>query len=302
MKNNQPFSLNMDFEEALTRYASINFDKSKKDLQQKAKPFVKWVGGKRGLLEDLLSHIPEQFNNYYEPFVGGGALFYGIKDKAKQCYLSDMNLELIISYHVIQKDLDKLIISLEQHKQNHSKDYYMTIRSQHNIENPIELASRFIYLNKTCFNGLYRVNQKDEFNVPIGAYKNPKILDIENLTLCNQVLQNVNIRYHSFEKIDARKGDFVYFDPPYHPLNTTSSFTSYTKLDFTEDDQKKLRDFALSLLKKGVFVMLSNSDCEFIREIYKSDKFKINSIQAKRSINCKGNKRNSISELLITTY
>ena len=268
---------------------------------EKAKPFVKWVGGKRSIINELLDRIPNQINDYYECFVGSGAFFYEIKDKAKNCFLSDINFYLVITYNAIKKDLKSLIKLLQIHKDNHNDKYYYKIRSQHNLQCSIEIAARFIYLNKTCFNGLYRVNKKGEFNVPVGKYVNPGILQENNLKNVSNTLQKADIRRSEFDEITPKAGDFVYFDPPYHPINA-NSFTTYAKNDFTEQDQIRLRDFALELSKKGVNIMLSNSNVKFIRDIYSSKYFNINIVNAPRNVNCNPNKRKAVEEVLITNY
>ncbi len=264
----------------------------------KTKPFVKWVGGKRGIMKSLLAHVPENVNNYYEPFVGGGALFFEIANRTKHSYLSDLNVDLIISYQIIKTEPLKLIETLKVHKENHCKDYYYEIRNLQEIENPIQNTARFIYLIATCFNGLHRVNKDNKFNTPIGKYENPNILDESNIKSVHQALQNATIKYQDFSKIEAKKGDFVYFDPPYHPTKN-SSFTGYVKNGFAEKDQERLRDFALNLSKNGINVMISNSNTEFIRNLYKKH-FIVEEIEAPRVINCKPSERNSITELLIT--
>lgn len=306
-KYEEPLSLNMGFLEALTRFTKVNIKDLKNTTKQtqlpleKATPFVKWVGGKRSIINELLARIPSQINDYYEGFVGGGALFYEIQEKATNCYLSDINFDLIITYNVIKKDLDSLIELLQEHKNKHNDTYYYKMRSNHELQNPIEIAARFIYLNKTCFNGLYRVNKKGEFNVPVGKYVNPCILQERNLRNVSKVLQKAKIRLMEFDKIMPKQGDFVYFDPPYHSKNS-NSFTTYTKSDFGEKDQIRLRDFALELTKNGVNVMLSNSNVKFIRDIYGSKHFNINIVNAPRNVNCKPNKRGAVEEVLITNY
>jgi DNA adenine methylase len=264
-------------------------------------PFVKWVGGKRSLLKELSSHLPEKFDTYYEPFVGGGALFFAIHKQLKNAFLSDINLDLVITYKAIQKEPQKLIEILNKHSVNHSKDYYYKIRGSHNLWNPLEVAARLIYLNRTCYNGLYRVNRTGHFNVPMGSYKNPSIINEKNIMACSEALKNVKIEMKAFDSIRPKAGDLVYFDPPYHPTDEIS-FTSYTKLDFTEKDQVNLRDFAVSLHKKGVKVMLSNSHTSFIKDLYKSSIFKIHVVKAPRFVNCKKDKRNPVEEVIITNY
>lgn len=264
-------------------------------------PFVKWVGGKRCLIKELTSHLPEKINTYHEPFVGGGALFFAIHNQLKSACLSDTNFDLVIAYKAIQKEPDKLISMLKKHSENHSKDYYYKIRDSHNIADPINLAARLIYLNRTCYNGLYRVNRAGHFNVPMGSYKNPSIVNEANILACSEALKKVKIEMKPFDSIRPKTGDLVYFDPPYHPTDE-ESFTSYTKSDFTEKDQVRLRDFAVTLHKKGVKVMLSNSHTSFIRDLYKSSIFKIHIVKAPRFVNCKKDKRNPVEEVIITNY
>ena len=264
-----------------------------------ASPFVKWVGGKRALVGEIHKRLPKEFKNYFEPFVGGGALFFSLSPKPRRAFLSDTNLDLLIAYKIIQEEPEKLIEAVSAHALRHCKDYYYSIRKLHDLEDPIEVAARLIYLNKTCFNGLYRVNSRDEFNVPIGSYKNPAILNDKNIMECHQALQGATITYGGFETITPEEGDFVYFDPPYHPT-TESSFTKYSENDFSEKDQIRLCKFFTKLSKNGVFVMLSNSDTDFIRGLYR--KFNISTVAAPRFVNCKADKRGAVNEVLITNY
>lgn len=293
---------------ALATPIQESFDQLPEDIDDEeispgdgATPFVKWVGGKRSIIGELVTRLPREFNSYYEPFVGGGALFFALNGRLKNAFLSDTNFDLVLAYKAIKKDPARLIDQLEKHAKKHNSTYYYKIRKQHLLRDEIDIAARFIYLNRTCYNGLYRVNKKGEFNVPMGKYANPNIVQRENITACNQVLQKAQIWYHEFDKISPQRGDFVYFDPPYHPTNDTS-FTSYTKLDFSEKDQLRLRDFALHLHNQGVYVMLSNSDASFIRTIYSGSVFHLQTVQAPRLVNCKPTKRNAVNELLITNY
>lgn len=270
-------------------------------LNERAKPFVKWAGGKRSIISELTKRLPSNLGTYYEAFVGGGALFFEIHDKIEKAVLVDNNLDLVTAYYVIKKDPEKLIKALVKHAIQNNDDYYYRIRKQHDLEDPIQVAARLIYLNRTCFNGLYRVNKKGEFNVPVGRYKDPNIIQEENIMACSRALQKATIRYGDFADITPNKSDFVYFDPPYHPIND-QSFTGYCKLGFTEEDQERLRDFAITLHGYGMKVMLSNSNTEFIRSLYENSIFNTSVINAPRSINCKGNKRNKVEEVLITNY
>ena len=211
-------------------------------------------------------------------------------------------MELILAYQAIKKTPGALLARLKDHATRHSKDYYYRIRKQRPIA-PIEIAARFIYLNKTCFNGLYRVNKSGGFNAPMGSYVRPSIFRHDNILACNRVLQNAHVRYGDFEdvEVEIRKGDFIYLDPPYHPTSD-ASFTKYTKENFTEADQVRLRDFVVRLHKKGAFVMLSNSKTRFIKDLYASDKFFPHTVMAPRTVNCKPLQRDRVEELLITNY
>ena len=293
-------------EEALERLARVTsselIEPTEAISEKKPYPFIKWAGGKRHLAEELVKRLPADFSNYYEPFVGGAALFFSIWDQTKKATLSDSNLELVITYNVIKKEPDKLIEQLEEHTKNHNEGYYYRVRSQHQLQNPVEVAARFIYLNKTCYNGLHRVNKKGEFNVPIGSYLNPNVCDKSNIMAVHNALRMASIEYRDFETISPRANDFVYCDPPYHPVSQTASFTGYTKGDFAEADQTRLRDFAIKLHKAGVFVMVSNSDTPFTRGLYREPCFNIAVVQAPRFVNCKAANRGLINELLVTSY
>lgn len=269
---------------------------------KRAGPFVKWAGGKKNLLSHLTASLPPSFNTYFEPFVGGGALFFAQTNRIQSALLSDTNFELVIAFNVIRKDPELLTELLEEHSRRHSTEYYYRVRNQRDLQDPIKIAARFIYLNKTCYNGLHRVNKKGRFNVPIGRYANPVIYQRDNLIACHEALQAARIELRDFETISPEPGDFVYCDPPYHPVGVTSSFTKYTKLDFTEEDQTRLRDFVLRLHRRSVLVMVSNSDTPFVRELYSDPVFKVTVVQAPRYVNSKPDKRYPINELLITTY
>lgn len=296
----------MGFGEAIQRYLKVNTKdiaqvEEEKDPQDKAAPFIKWVGGKRSIISEITARIPKKINSYWEPFLGGAALFYELNGGPKKSFLSDVNIDLVITYKVVQKDVESLIKQLKVHEKKHNEEYYYKIREKQHLEDPIELAARFIYLNRTCYNGLYRVNSKGEFNVPIGSYTNPDISQEDRLRKCSNALKRADIKHLDFTEINPQAGDFVYFDPPYHPT-TETSFTKYASGDFTEKDQARLRNFAIELHKKGVNVMLSNSNTPFINDLYKSSIFKIGIVNAPRMVNCKPNKRNSVEEVLITNY
>jgi len=281
-----------------------------KIISQKPKPFVKWVGGKRQLLKqfkELGLYPPEGFNpnkaTYFEPFVGGGAVFLDLLPQ--KAVLSDMNQELIITYNVIKNDVKSLIKSLKKYK--YDKEFFLKIRAQKIDElSDLKIASRFIYLNRTCFNGMYRVNNQGQFNVPFGKYNNPLICDEENLLKLSKTLKNIKILHQDYKQVlkKAKKGDFVYFDPPYYPVNKTSSFTNYTKEAFLEKEQEELRDTFVELHKRGCFVMLSNSNTPFINKLYSGidKKIKVHKIDANRMINSKTSKRGKIKEVLVINY
>lgn len=271
-------------------------------------PFIKWVGGKRGLLSQILEKLPKQFENYHEPFLGGGAVFFELFSrgllKDKKVYLSDINAELINTYLVVKNNPNKLINNLEEFKKNHNKEFYYQTRELDRQENfkylsDIQRATRFIYLNKTCFNGLYRVNKKGYFNTPIGSYKNPNIADKDTILSASEALQNAIILNQPFHKVinNANKNDLVYFDPPYYPFNLTSSFTAYHENEFLDDKQKELFSIFEELDRKKCLVLHSNSDTEFIKNLYK--KYDINFVQANRFINSKSSGRGKINEVLI---
>ena len=298
-------------------------------MQNRIKPFVKWAGGKGSLLNQLNNYYPLELKNgkiecYIEPFVGGGAVLIDILQNydVKEAYAFDINIDLINSYNVMKNNVEELITNLkllEKEYLNLEKDdrkkYFYNIRKQYNSyritkdEMSLQKAIEFIFLNRTCFNGLYRVNKNGDFNVPMGNYKNPTICDEENLRALSELIKNVNFEYGDYKASQKyiKKNTFVYFDPPYRPLNITSGFTSYTKEDFDDENQKELALYYKELNNNNVKVMLSNSnpkntnkeDC-FFENIYKG--FNINEVYAKRMINANSNGRGEISELLITNY
>ena len=271
-----------------------------------SKPFIKWVGGKRRVIPDLEYGIPRNIEHYYEPFVGGGAMFFHLRSQQRildhQITLSDINLRLIRTYKAIRDNVDGVIDRLEHHKSNHCKDYYYAVRDlQVDLyKEDVDVAAWFIYLNKTSFNGLYRVNKKNKFNAPIGSYKDPNICDEETLRCASSALQNVRIIHKFFDHMrhEAREGDFVYFDPPYVPVSVTSNFTSYTNQGFGALEQTILRDLASDLKVRNINVMLSNSDHPYVNELYQD--FDIQNIKVGRAINSKGSKRGKVGEVVIT--
>ena len=272
-------------------------------LKSETYPIVKWVGGKRQLMFELLKNMPKSYSRYFEPFIGGGALFFELQPD--NAYISDVNEELINLYQVVKDNVDELIDDLSKHEV--SKEYFLEIRNIDRTEKYAELsnverASRFIYLNRTCFNGMYRVNSKGEFNVPFGHYKNPRIIDENNLLNCSELLKKTEIKCADFTEIltKVKKGDFVYFDPPYVPLNETSSFTSYTKDGFDIDMQFKLRDVCDELDSMSVKFMLSNSDTKLVNELYAN--YEIKKVFASRQINANADGRGKITEVLVRNY
>lgn len=275
-------------------------------MKKEVPSLVKWAGGKKQLLEQFKPFFPEKIETYFEPFVGGGAVaFFLLKNhpEIKKIYLSDTNEELITTYNAVKNNVEELIKLLKEYKIKHNEKFYYKIRAK-NIKNlnPTEVAARFIYLNRTCFNGLYRVNSKGQFNVPIGSYKNPGILNEESLREISGFLQKDDIKVAQFFNAikEAKKGDFVYFDPPYYPLKKGKSFTTYTKEQFLEKEQELLAQVFRDLDKRGCKVMLSNSDTEFIRKLYKG--YSIKTVNASRMINCDATKRGKISEIVVTNY
>ena len=284
---------------------------NKKDIK-KAQPFIKWVGGKRGLLSQIIPLLPKEFNNYFEPFVGGGALFFELyaqgKLDGKKAYLFDINAELINTYEVVRDNPAELIKKLNEFKEQHSKERYYEVRAWDREDTFSELdaltrATRFIYLNKTCFNGLYRVNRKNQHNVPIGSYKNPNIADEMAIYNASEALKHATILNVSYKDVlkHATKDDLVYFDPPYYPLTPTASFTSYSEFEFLDKEQEELFEVFYKLDKKECYVLQSNSDTIFINELY--EKYKIYEIIiANRNINSNIKKRQKVKELLIRSY
>lgn len=264
------------------------------DNYTRASPFVKWVGGKRALVPEIIKRLPaHDFGTYWEPFVGGGAVFFALDSRITNAELSDTNLDLAITYRVVQKHLEDLLIALRELASRHSKDHYLRIRRETNTVDSVRLAARFIYLNKTCYNGLYRVNRRNEFNVPMGSYRNPTICDEDNLRAASQVLTKAAIQCRSFEKVSPREGDLVYCDPPYH-----KTFTGYTENGFKVEDQERLRDACLEWQRAGAHVIVSNSNTDLIRDLY-ADGFDVHHVHGRRSVNCRGSDRGSTPELLI---
>jgi DNA adenine methylase len=268
-----------------------------------ARPVLKWAGGKGRLLPELLARIPDSFHTYHEPFIGGGALFFALagRGRIEQAYLSDANSSLIDVYLGLSDSVDEVIAALREHM--YEREHYYRVRAlrPEDLSLP-ERAARVIYLNKTCYNGLYRENRRGEFNVPFGRYKNPTICDEPNLRAASRVLRGVDITRRHFSTIlnYAKEGDFVYFDPPYHPVSATANFTAYDRDGFDPDDQRELRDVFAALAGRGARAMLSNSDTPFIRELYAG--FHVDQILAARAVNSKANGRGKVAEIIVRNY
>ncbi len=260
--------------------------------QATARPFLKWAGGKRSLVPEIFKEFPFDFKSYFEPFVGGGALFFAVAHKIEKAFLSDMNSELVQTYNAVRDQTNEVIEWLRGHQGSHSAAHYTSVRNQHELSDPVEIAARFIYLNRTCFNGLYRVNSRGRFNVPMGSYKNPLICDEKNLKAAAITLQKANIRTMDFSQINPKLGDLVYCDPPYD-----GTFTSYTGDGFEFKEQERLRDCCLEWKQAGAYVLVSNSDTPPIRELYKESK--LIEVYGKRSINSIGTGRGKEQELLV---
>lgn len=273
----------------------------------KLTPILKWVGGKKQLLSEITPLIPKKITTYVEPFIGGGAVLFNLQPK--KAIINDLNKELINTYKVVKKSPRELLELLKIHDKNNCEDYFYEIRAldrTNNFKNMnnIEKAARVIYLNKTCFNGLYRVNKTGKFNSPYGKYKNPNIINESAILAMSDYFNNNNIKiiqgdYKNALK-DLKKDAFVYFDPPYMPISTSSSFKNYTKTSFDEKEQIELKKECDKLDNKRIKFMLSNSDHPLIRELYKD--FDIRIVKAKRSINSKGNSRGKINEILVKNY
>ena len=281
----------------------------RKDLL--VKPYLKWAGGKRQLLQVIKVHLPKNINTlrYFEPFIGGGALF--LNCQPRRAMINDNNEELVLSYKVIKEHIDGLIEELTIHKERSNEDYYYQIREQDRDRESfatltdIQRAARLIYLNKTCYNGLYRVNAQGLFNVPYGRYTNPAICDEPVLRAIHKYLSHENVEIKilngdfAFAVGNAGKGSFIYFDPPYHSPDNTN-FTGYQAGGFAEKEQERLRDVFIERTDAGAKCLLSNSDTPFIRKLYKS--FKIISVKAKRIINSDSTGRGEVNEVLIKNW
>ena len=269
-------------------------------------PVVKWAGGKRQLLSEIKRYIPRDFSTYYEPFLGGGAVLFDLQPL--KAVVNDINEELINVYKVIQNNVEELIQDLRKHV--NEEEYFYRIRELDRNEEEyskltnVQRASRILYLNKTCYNGLFRVNSAGQFNAPFGRYKRPNIVNEDTLRAVNQYFNEADIKFMccDFEKAveSISKGDFVYFDPPYDPVSDSANFTGYAKGGFNREEQIRLKKLCDKLDSQGVKFLLSNSATSFITELYKD--YHIEIIQAKRAINSKGNERGEVDEVLVRNY
>jgi DNA adenine methylase len=273
------------------------------------RPFVKWAGGKRQLLCEIEKRLPEGWNTYYEPFVGGGALLVNLQNEGRisRAVISDLNSELINLYNVVKKNPDTLIDALSCKEFENSKDAFRNLKNEFNTltgfsGNNIRRAALLIYLNKHGYNGLWRVNSNGKFNVPFGRYSKRSMPPSQSILKFSTMLKNVKILNQDFEQAvkSAKKGDFVYFDPPYHPISKTANFTDYNSNGFTFDDQKRLANVFARLSKKGVQLMLSNSKVSEIEDLFVG--CTIDTVEAKRFINCNGERRNGTREIIVTNY
>lgn len=283
--------IDSSFDDVLSAIAN---QKRPKDITFSARPFLKWVGGKRSIMPELLKRLPENYDGYHEPFMGGGALFFALQPE--EAYLSDVNFHLVLTFEVVRDNVDALIRQLKVHARLHNKEYYLKARQKlFKEKDRVKLAALFIYINKTCFNGLYRVNRAGGFNVPMGDYANPQILDEQNLKNCSTVLKNADIKQQSFSHAKISKNDFYYIDPPYH-----ETYEGYSSAGFGDKEHQELAKFCREIDRKGGYFMVSNSDTPFVRELYKG--YTIETVSASRSVSCKANQRGKENELIIRNY
>lgn len=280
--------------------------KNSENVNIQPRPFLKWAGGKGQLLPILKNNIPSNFNTYFEPFIGGGALFFSLLPP--KAVINDLNFEIFNLYSVLKNHTDELEETILQFE--NKSDYYSILRGidkiapVYNELSNVTKAARTLYLNKTCYNGLFRVNKAGQFNVPFGNYKNPMFFDRDNFNLLRGYLNKASIQILNMDFADAvsdaKKGDFVYFDPPYDPVTITSSFTDYNKDGFGKTDQVRLKKLCDALNERGVLFLLSNSSTPFIKELYSN--YKEIGVKAKRNINSNGSKRGEVSEILVRNY
>ncbi len=269
-------------------------------------PVVKWVGGKRQIIDEISSLLPKRITSYCEPFFGGGAVLFALQPP--NAIINDLNGDLMTVYEVIRDDVNSLIESLAKHE--NTAEYFYTLRDvdrdkeKYKSLSKVEKASRLIYLNKTCFNGLFRVNSSGEFNSPFGYYKNPNIVNKPVLLAVSKYFNSKNIQFYNEDFADTlervERGTFVYLDPPYDPVSDTASFTGYNKCGFDRDEQIRLKLCCDDLTQRGIKFMLSNSSTEFIKDLYKD--YNITIVKAKRAINSNASKRGVVEEVLVTNY
>jgi DNA adenine methylase len=277
------------------------------EARPRGQPFLKWVGGKSQLLNQIQEFFPASVGRYFEPFVGGGAIFFHLRNRFPRmtAFLRDSNPELINAYQVVRDHPEPLMRWLDEHATRfgaNRENYYYEVRAQHALPEGeiLERAARMIFLNKTCFNGLWRVNARGEFNVPIGSQKNPAFYDRGNILAASRALKGVHLAVQDFRLTlaETQAGDLAYIDPPYYPVSLTANFTSYAKGDFGIEEQKELHAVCASAAGRGVRLVLSNSDAPFIRELYRD--FQVHTVQARRAINCDGTKRGQVNEVVVT--
>jgi DNA adenine methylase len=262
---------------------------------------VKWVGGKTRLLPEIAARMPRTYGRYFEPFCGGAAVFFSLSPRA--AVISDRNADLVGTYRAVATDVEGVIRRLAIHREAHDEKHYYATRARWNDAkiawSPLDRAAAFIYLNRTCYNGLWRVNRSGGFNVPMGRYKNPPICDVPGLRAASAALARATILCGDYRAAvaEAREGDLVYFDPPYDPVTTTANFVSYTADAFGPDDQRALAALAHELVDRGVGVVLSNSDTPFVRSLYRG--LRIDRVRCARAINCNADKRGDVDEVLV---
>jgi len=274
-----------------------------------ARPFLKWAGGKGQLLREIRKHVPREFGAYFEPFVGAGAVLFDLQPP--RAVINDANEELINCYRVIKSDPEGLIRLAAEHERNDSKDYFIALRKldrgEHGLHalTPEARAARILYLNKTCFNGLFRVNRNGQFNAPYGKRdKSPQVVNPEVVRAVSRYLNEAHVKIRSGDFREAvtgaAAGDFVYFDPPYHPVSDSASFTGYAAGGFGEEEQKALKGLCDELTERDCRVLLSNSDTDFVRDLFRNRRrYEIREVKARRNINSDGAGRGKVSELLI---
>ena len=306
---NAPRSTEVTSREVSRRSPRIPASSLQQTADVEAQPFLKWAGGKSQLLEQFEPFFPESVRSYCEPFLGGGAVFFHLKARfpKMRATLCDNNQELINCYQVVRDHVGELVTHLDEHLlefRMHGEQHYYHVRKQHELKGAVQRAARMIFLNKTCYNGLWRVNGSGSFNVPIGSYR-PERVSLyarSNMLAASRALQEVDLRVQDFCKTmtAAQPGDFLYIDPPYYPLSRTANFTSYTKKDFGPAEQQKLSELYAAADRHGAKLMLSNSDTPETRQFYAG--FTLKTVQARRAVNCDGAKRGRISELVVLNY